>query len=444
MLQAVPPPSPPTPSSSRPPVSGPSVGGKRQRSDPHSRRPAENSAAIAQPGPGGGELFEAEAQGVLSRLCAAAKRLVKSSPTEIGKAADLHRALGVRPSLGWEVYKLAHAESPLGGIAYVPKPDPMASVLKAAGENGFKAEAIAVVERAYAEFESLVARHAPNRTTFDTMVAALAAHEAPEQIGLKQRKAAYQANAQVWGFHAQAVYACSIWHAGATAGTEDIVSVAGIVGLRQLRQLAAIPLSGRSIVVERGEPSTDYLPRSSQEILEEFTSKPMPVFEVEREAGNWREVLRLNGVGKGHDSTCFLVQATGQGTPTPAAPEWGIGRLLTIPSEWHILDLLVPRGWADVGSVAVSTYGHPADMMAVQHLPETYRMPSLERGEHLGIFVDKLVDPEIPNCPEVVRSVLLRQGWQNTVFDIFRCRIRYPVFHAMNIMEVKAARHKDA
>lgn len=383
--------------------------------------------------------FETDAPAVLGRLCEAVKQLIRSAPVEVNKASDLHRALGIRHSLGWEVFKLAKAAEPLAGVVYVPKPAPMASVLQAAKDKGFLPAAINAVARAYAEFNTLVTQHAPDRETFDTMASALMADSAPEQIGLKQRRGGYQYNSQLWGFCAKVVYACTIWHPAQASSVQNAVSISGNIALRQLRPLAVIPRSTKAMVVDReGNDIGGDVPPFTPQLLEEFCSKPLPNFDVVKEGGKWREVLRLKGVGKGHELTYFLTNGPYNMVPEDqdTNPGWGMCRVMGTPCERYVMDLLVPRGWANPECLSTGTFGNPADV-GVDYLHEEYRMPFREHAVYLGSFLDTLIDPDIPNCPEIVRSVLLKQGWQNTIFDVFRCRMRYPIFHSMNMMHVK-------
>jgi hypothetical protein len=102
-----------------------------------------------------------------------------------------------------------------------------------------------------------------------------------------------------------------------------------------------------------------------------------------------------------------------------------------------VLDLLVPQGWTDQTTVRTSTHGYPGMLESlIQRLPD-FDLPFTENATYLGTEIDALDSPDVPRYPEMMRSVLGELGWAGTTFDIYRCRVQYPIMHTLLHMTVE-------
>jgi hypothetical protein len=149
-----------------------------------------------------GLTFEQQAALTLSQLRASLSALVgaigERTASEIRKAADLQRALGIRTTLAWQVYKFVQAADPLAEGSNVPGAGAMKRFLSAAATHGVPAIYIDECQTALDEFEELIEVHAGNRNAFDSMISGLAA-EGSAQIDAQQKRAAFRANSHLWG-----------------------------------------------------------------------------------------------------------------------------------------------------------------------------------------------------------------------------------------------------
>lgn len=379
-----------------------------------------------------------QAAAVLADLRDAVRRMVDSSPVPIRRAADLSRTLEVDAPLGWQIFRLAVAADPFAAVPYIPRAGSMDKVLRHAAERSFDAAAIGEVRLAFDRFEEVVRRIAGGRGNFDAMVAALG-RETSGLIEVRHRGAAFRANTHVWGLSADTDYRVAIWHPGSSPRSEHVLSIFGRVNLRQLRPDAVLCLRS-SIVTDEGGASVEAFGTLS--LVEGFGSDPPPVIEVVRDADAVRQVIRPGAVGAAGAITFFVHELARDWNEGRAQTSWGLRCLVNVPSEVMILDMLVPRGWSAPATARLTTHGNLANPSSVVDNAEPFRLPTRETVRHLGAGqqgLEAMHTPEVPRCPEMIRAVLRRLEWDGTAFDVYRCRIRYPILHSMVALMVGAA-----
>jgi hypothetical protein len=386
-------------------------------------------------GPESIEAFAKQVEGVLSRARAAAGELIHTAPSPIERATDLQRALDVAPALAWQLFRLATAPDAFSALEFLPRAGSMARLLGAAREHGFAIASIDTLAEVYEEFQALVRHHAGDRDTFDAMAAPLGGVSG--QIEQKHRRAVFRGNVQVWGFQASTLYRACILHQSATPGREAASLIAGFVSLRQLRPQSPIPLMRRRIVLEaHGELKEVKV--TGPTVLEDFSTTGQGSIVRVSADGVEGDTLILNGVGRAASQTCFLSETVGEAPARNGAP-FSMGLLVSVPCETLLIDLLVQRGWSTPEEVAVGTYGNPSNVESAMTGSEQYLMPARETAAYLGTSLDALHAPEVARCPALIGHVLKRNGWDRTEFDIYRCRVRYPILHTAVSLHVPVA-----
>jgi hypothetical protein len=375
--------------------------------------------------------FEDAAEAALTRLRATMSQFVASSPGDVKRATDLQRVLGVRASLAWQVFRVATAKGPFETVPHIPRSESMAKIFDAARNSGFPAASVDQASAAFDEFEQLVARHARNRDTFEAMVAAQGG-ELGEQISFKQRRAAFRANANLWGFQAATFYRCTIVHHESGAAEEDAVAIRGLLGLRVNRRMPSLPIAYRGVIVNRDHalsPAQPELP--TPWVLEDFCSSPLPEFSTVQEGNRCTDTLHALGVGETARLDYFLAMVIHNAPLQTQPPSAGGGVLISIPTQELVMDLLVPRGLYDPQTLRSNAYAHPLIPDRAMQCEEDFRIPPQSTATHLGTSVDALHDPLVPRCPEMIRYVLKKLEWDDTAFDAYRCRARFPTLHTV-------------
>lgn len=376
------------------------------------------------------EAFVAEARETISVFCSYVDRLLEGSPRPIGRATDLKLVLGVRMSLAWQIFKITQIEDTLDAVTYIPRPDAMKRLLAAAEDAGFSKEAVWELTGAYERFAEFVNHHAGDRGSFDAMIAALGG-QAAEQVDLRDRRAAFRAESNIWGVQSRMLYRCVVRHRSEDVSSDNVVLVSGSMGLRALRRVPSLPLIRRAIVL-KGRSSEAQLrqPNHPIKLLGEFCTHPTPVIETTEIGGPSHEMLQFSGVGQTSRIDCF-VQEEFRGLKVDDDTEGlSTGAFVHSPCEHLVLDMLLPEGWCDPVTAAARTYGNVAFVEQAALRSDELLMPSKETVRHLGTSIDALHDKLFPRAPQLVRHVLKDQGWVNTEFDIFRCVVRYPILHS--------------
>jgi hypothetical protein len=369
----------------------------------------------------------AGATGVLTALRDAARGLVEASPTPVRRAADLHRALGVDAPLGWQLFRVATAVDPLATVAYIPRAGSMQKILRQAQKTGWDASAVAALSVAHEAFEAFVKKVAGTRGNFDAMVAALG-NETSEQIQARHRSAAFRANAHVWGVRLRTYYRAWVAFPGSKPGMTHSASIHGWVDVQRLRADLVLGLR-RGALQDSGGALTGQMSR--MRVLEEFSSESCPAPEPLVGVENGCEVLRFDASEAriplsffGYDSLPDWYD------PTPQL-WYGVKILTTMPTEVLLIDMIVPRTWIDAATAHVSTHGNLADVQSAYADTDAFPIPATEHVQRLGTQLEALHTPDVPRCPELIRTVMDAIDCPDIEFEILRCRVRYPILHSL-------------
>ncbi|HVZ16650.1 MAG TPA: hypothetical protein VG897_06015, partial [Terriglobales bacterium] len=374
-------------------------------------------------------------------------RLLDSAPSHVERATDLQRMLDLDTQLGWQIFRLASATEPFSPVQFIPGPGSVTRVLRLAKERGFHPSAVEEAEQIHCDFLRLVAEHAGDRETFDAMIAGLN-RGSSSLIDTKLRRNTFRMNVQIWGAMAKVRYDCVIYSLTEQPGVERCAVLGGFLGLRRLREIPAIPVMKHARIVRYPDSHGDWKdqPGTAWEkfsLINEFCSTPLPDIQTVVEDDTSSEMLQLEGIGKTAEATCFAYNGLPATPPQAAFTEWGTLKTTTVPVEVQIIDLLVPRGLADLSSLRATTFGKLGDARAPACLATRragFEMPIREPAQHLGVNIDGLHDRDLPCCADMVRHVLNALQLEKTEFDIFRCRVSYPILSTAVELRVDAAK----
>lgn len=434
------------------------------RSQTRSRRPRQSasdrtdattpSAVSPEPVRQGHNPFEAEASRVLAALSSSLSSLIRALPTPIDGCRELERALGIDHVLAWRTYRIATASDPASVGADVPRPAPMDRLLRAARRRRVAPAVIQSVRDAYTDFEQMVRRHAGDdprrgpgagergggRAAFDALIGG-GRGESSRRLELSHRRALYKSASFIWGMQARCTLTCAVMHPGDAPETVDALILSGFVQAHALRAGTPLRLIGRWGVRPdtpdaAGARAFD-APHGGNQILGRFSSHPLPqVTASPISSGMVESELRFEGIGRSAAIDVFTAKTTRGSRLDPTEPFHGAVKSVSMPSEMLVLDFLIPRGWTDPVSVRTSTHGYPGIVESLaQRLPD-FAMPITEHGEYLGSDLGALDLPQIPRHAEMTRSILEDLGWDAAGFDIFRCRVEYPILHTTIRMRV--------
>lgn len=385
--------------------------------------------------------FEVDAAQVLGRLRGAFAEVIGAIPGGLSSAAELHRNIKVDKKLGWKAFKVATAVDPLDAGPHVPGPPNMRTFLKAVGRRGVAEGLVRAASDAANDFERLVAEHAGDRAAFDSMISALATAEDPGHMDLVHRRAAFRSNRHIWGVQAKTLFKHWVLQPSSDDPTKlDIASYGGYVNLRQLRQNAPLIISVALSMDDDGtvrrlstEPlDPDGTTRRGIGLIREFCSRPLPEFRtVEVGGGGAYGELIASDVGKKGAVTCIEGHVARAAVPRYCDEDNRIGDFnapVGTPCEVLVLAMLVREDtFGTITPVARAFSDHRKDTSYLTPVRERDRLPLQESVVYLGRGPSVLHTADLPRSAQMAQYVFDRLEWDAQRFDVYRCRIPYPV-----------------
>ena len=397
---------------------------------------------------GTGGCFETDTAVVLQRLRTALSGVMAGIPGFVSKPAELQRALKIDMKLSCKVFKVVSASSTLAAGPHVPGEAALRTFLKAARKAGIDEQVVGAAAVAAEDFDRLVARHAGDRSAFDSMVSSRVAADDAAQITLQHRRAAFRAQRHSFGVHAKVQLHCLILQPAGNPHMLDLAQACGFLSLRQLRPDAPLVISrvrttndDGSVRKVRREP-LDPTPTEATGItlLREFCSQPLPrLRSVPIAPGIVCGELASNGIGKQAAITCiegYVVRAAvpryrEEGNRVGAKPA-----PVRLPCEALLLDLLVREDtFGSLTPKAFTCAEHIGEVPSPVTCEEWQRLGPPEAVPYLGKGPSVLYAPDVPRYPEMGQYVFDRLGWDGRRFDVYRLRVDYPVLPSTVVVQ---------
>jgi hypothetical protein len=384
-------------------------------------------------------VFERDVAAVLSRMRSDLAEVIAAIPGNIAKAADLHRALRIDRKLSWKVFKVASATNPLAAGSHVPSRASLETFLRSAAKSGVPAHLITAASQVARDFDEVVAMHAGDRATFDSMVSSLGSDETAEQVDLVHRRLAFRGQRHILGVQAKTQLKLVAMQPSADPRMLDGVRVEGFVKLRRLRCSAPVVVSysgarnddGSPREIQR-EPLEPVTSPHGMSLLQEFCSKPLPEFRaMEVGQGFVKGELVSRDVGNCAAVTCVEGHITRAALPRYSEEGNRIsGNVVTVrtPCEAVVVDLMLRED--TYGPITPSVFVHAEHLGEIIWqgvIQERHRLPVHQTVSYLGKGPSVLHTPDVPRYAAMGRYVLDRVGWDGERFDVYRCRIEYPV-----------------
>lgn len=398
------------------------------------------AAAPTAPASGSDSQFQQETVRLVTPLreTLAAMVRVLASKSRIDTASDLQRATKLDMKLCWKVWRVITAPDGLAAARYIPGPANMRDLLRTMGRLGIPETLLERAADASARFERLVAEHAGDRRTFDSMVRSFAGADG-EKEDLRQRRAAFQASSHIWGVQAEAMAMSMILRPSDDDPDRlDEIGIRGEYGVRRLRPTniplyeqiyATLDKEGKEYSAGRRRPLSG--DGSGVALIREFSTHPLPDVVIREDAaGRSTATLMHSALGMkaavdlvmGFVLRCGAPRYYGQETHS-----WSIAHL-TKPFRVAIIDLILeegtfPRPPRPRGFMTTKN----SRMVPPEELWTTDQLSDGETVHHLGRGPDVLATAEVPRYPELIAWAIERAGWNPQRFETWRLRVEYPV-----------------
>lgn len=384
--------------------------------------------------------FEQDAALVFGRLQSALDDLLNAVPVRPRSAAQVSKTFGLDKALGWNVYRMTVAPTPMAVGVHVPAQVSVNRLLKAAANKGVAPGVIERVSQAFEEFGRLAAEHADDREELDALIVS-ALPEEREKAMRERREALYTAARDVRGVSLKTGLFLAILHPNReNPSLIDGARVIAWMDMRRIHRSAVIKaLSFRDPVRETAAQTLDGLPVRSltDVILQDFTSKPFPRMIATPYGPNSEHVkytLEPGEVGLRSSFTVVFadfMQAFCRRTVTPERSRIGGSVGSEYPRQRQILDVLVCDGLVDVQQPQVRVYDTAANGF-VDGLENSSRLDDLVDFQpsvrYMGRGLDYFSTPHVPKYREIVENVCGRRGWDPANLHGYRVEVEYPLF----------------
>ncbi len=368
-----------------------------------------------------------QATQAMARLCSALGALLESLPSHPTRATDVASAIGVNPQLAWQVFRMAGAANALAAVQFLPTSNQLARVIEAARASGAKPGVVKRAKEASDAIDAFLIEHEMDRREFESLIGSLAAGGA-EQVDIKHRRALHRSHAHYYGIQSKTVYSCSILHPGGEGESYRQVSLLGYVNLHALRPNVSMTLFQTAAACD---PDGARVPTASTPCLLEGFDAGRSVELVHEGEEDGRVFTRIvfPGIGRGA-AVSFLTMQTHKDGNTAQDPHPWITVQLTVPAEAIVLDILVPTAWGTSGQAVVRTYARRAQPMKVLECRSVDIVPCNEQATCTREVTELSPTADAPGVREAIGRMLRKKGWGQTKFDLYRCRVAFPVLYS--------------
>jgi hypothetical protein len=308
------------------------------------------------------------------------------------------------------------------------------------------------VAEAMTAFEHLVRRHADDRGMFASMAESIR-EPREDLLDVKLRREYFRLASRIWGTHSRLSLRASLYVPGPTSNVMDGVSIGGAVDVVRLRPDATLhlrstichgkddqPTPFRSITPGgEGDGTEGPGGGSACELLRPFCTQPMPELTHRRLGNQIITELRDQPLGKGGAFTYFVANrvrhfASEDDTGADVSP-FESNIVIARPTTAVISDVLFYDGMFDSLKPTAAVYGNLARLGAYQHWERTEsdRLPMKVSVESLGFGTAAMRPAEFPGgrYAEMIEHICERLRLDVERFEVFRCRVEYPILHSL-------------
>lgn len=391
-----------------------------------------------------------EAEAVLTQIQPALAEVLSQLKPPVLRAFDLRRRLNLGQKSSWGLFNAARTPDPQELVSLLPRRRGMERFLAAAAANGVSPDAIERVRSAYARFEESVSRLARSRDAFETIIGELGMGAMdPTGAELRHKRAAFRANALLWGKQARMFCAALILHPGEKPGMLDMVHIKGMEGLHRTRRGVTLDMtSRRGLQASAGDPEglvrlepLDPRERGPEAVwlLRDFCSHPLPEFRLHEDRPDYRsyEVIseRLGSAGEVTYYTGEVARGIATAPGSVPDSEIVLAKGVNTPLEAYCGDIMIHRSVWGTAPPEVNVYAWPMD-----NSPLSYKknlLPLTERAAYLGDGAYKGHGQPVPRYGEMIDYAMQRMGWNGDEFRVFRCRVEYPVMYSLIRMTLR-------
>ncbi len=354
---------------------------------------------------------------------------------------EVSRQFKLNKNLTWKVAKVMQSADPIEAVPLIPGSEGMEILLSAMEASGPHAASVGVVRSTLAAFEDMVRIHVGDRPTLELLMDGMSRGGRALEVS---RKLGFRGNSGIWGVQAR-VRSLTQFLAPNPDHPEmlDMAIVGGLHDIRRLRPVQGWPLFRFSTydtvgteLPGGGNLQALELPANSGEPHLVMRSFCAPAGAEVRSIKTEKDISHelMDGPVGARGSVTFVFGGLERSavprysSALRQSPEYGeMGALVTMPTEFVHVDILVHRDLLDSFVPELVVYGRPFGGAALEPATrENYRLPIDEPIVRIDPARDSFATDMLPEQQNLVDAVFARAGWNRRDFSGFRAGVPYP------------------
>ncbi|MBX3359706.1 MAG: hypothetical protein KF745_14900 [Phycisphaeraceae bacterium] len=372
-----------------------------------------------------------------------------------GRFSDLGTRLGIDKKLAWKIGRVMRTSDPFDAATNLPGSAGFEKFLVAAQKSGVSATSIARLRSNYTDYLALIRTHAPDKSAFETMISRYS-RGGPTRTDLDQRKAAFRANAYLFGVRAKLQIRADFLHPAVSGRPEmmDVASVRGFVDLVRTRPEVAWPISRVAYRDDHQHIATSLQHLESIDpperfssasefvdipLLGEFCSRPLArIYGIASPDGLPEAMIAGGAVGQTGACTCITGEVSRDHAPTRRDANnhfTGAAVRCFTPAELFVCDQYVHRDLFGKMEYEVLQVSELNKRATGDRQLDVMRLPIRERVAYLGTGTDVSGLEAFPRFREMISHVFSRLGWKADDFFVYRLTLQYPTVPACVLIE---------
>lgn len=360
---------------------------------------------------------------------------------------------GVDKVLASRVLKALRQADPVVTLYFMPGPEPLRSLVRAAERRGAAKDAVEGALAAVADYERLIDVQVGDRSLLDSILSAWIP-QARAEFELRRKQAAFKALSQIKGVQAEGLAATCLIAPSATQGMMDVVWVHGLTGLHRVRPGVTVKMASRRMSAQPSErrPTTltgEPVSEDAPPLVSEFCSDPTPPVHVVKLGDSLFYTLGGDGFGAGSAVDVVFVEVNRAELKVPVAPtseqiEKGEARgayffaEASVPAKSLQFDLIVHRALFQGREPELKVYDTAFDGVAdvFDKRRDLDRLDLLERITPLGTGLSRVRPGPggVSGYQALLQQVMGALSLEAEEFRAYRCAVEYPLYGSQTAM----------
>lgn len=385
------------------------------------------------------------AANVMAELHTALSELLANAGEPIARAVDVERVFRLDKTLSWQVFRLSQSAE-LAEAGNVPSRTAVRRLLDAARRRKTPKAVMDRVSAAFEQFEELAAVHGGDRAGLLSMMSGMLGDKS-QQYDLKIRKSVFRGQAHLWGVHARMAVRTAIFMPrevkdGQIVG--DLALLSGDIGMAHRFQSEPLVMHRWLWTHDESAAGNDQSHQHAAVdegpiMLPEFSTQPLPTITDDGTMYGVPQTRMVFPPGLANAVTLYSLQQRAN-FPTPVDQGFYFQSVFKMPIEVNVWELLIPAGWSNPASARAAIFGCRENPERVYDERISDLMHHRVSLDYLGVHTGVPILPGETRHAAAVRHAIEAAGWTGTRFDVYRCRVEYPLLFTMLSVRVELAK----